>query len=80
MKNRAIFIFLLHFGAVALCGQSVKLFDDTRVSSIHIQLPADSLKKMLDELVNDRYMPAQFVFDFPLRSDAGVGARSFIRD
>lgn len=63
MKNRALFIFLLHFWAAALFSQSVALFDDTRVSAIYVHLPADSLKIMLDELVNDRYMPALFVFD-----------------
>ncbi len=62
MKKYALCIFLLHFWAAPLFSQSAALFDDARVSAIYIQLPADSLKKMTDGLVNDRYMPAQFIF------------------
>lgn len=63
MKKRALHILLLHCLTAPLFSQPSTLFDDTRVSAIYIHLPADSLKKMLDELVNDRYTPALFIFD-----------------
>lgn len=63
MKKRALHILLLHCLTAPLFSQSTTLFDDTRVSAIYIHLPADSLKKMLDELANDRYTPALFIFD-----------------
>lgn len=63
MKNGLLCTFLAFWGCMPLFGQSAQLFDDTRVSAIHLHLPADSLKKMIDELVNDRYVSAQFVFD-----------------
>lgn len=77
MKNCLLFIFLLVLPAVPLFSQSSRLFDDTRVSAIYIQLPADSLKKMFDELVNDRYLSAQFIFDDGIFRDTvnNVGLR-----
>jgi spore coat protein H len=77
MKKRALYIFLLHCLAAPLFSQSTSLFDDTRVSAIYIQLPADSLDKMIGELVNDYYLPAQFVFDDGLVRDTvnNIGLR-----
>ena len=63
MKKCALYIFLLQWLTVQLFGQSVSLFEDTRVSVIYLQLPADSLNKMIGQLINDRYLQAQFVFD-----------------
>ena len=58
-----------------LLGQS--LFDDDRVSAMYIQISADSLDKMLGELVNDHYFPAQFVFDDGVKRDTvlNIGLR-----
>jgi len=56
-----------------LSGQNT-LYDDTRVSEIHVSLPADSLKFMLDQLLNDRYMQAEFVFD------SGTGQPDTVRN
>jgi len=53
-----IIIFGLHAQS-----QSTALFDDSRVSKIYMELPADSLEEMIDELVNDYYYHARFVFD-----------------
>ncbi len=39
------------------------LFDDTRVSAIFVEMPQDSFDFMLDELVNDRYLRARFIFE-----------------
>jgi len=59
---------LLCFLAAPLFSQSNALYDDAKVSEIRIFLPADSVAYMINELVNDRYLSATFVFaDGPLR-------------
>lgn len=63
MKKYALYIFLLQLLTARLFSQSTSLFEDTRVSVIYLQLPADSLDKMIGQLINDRYLQAQFVFD-----------------
>jgi len=62
--KKILYSFLLFLYFVwPVCSQSTSLFDDNAVSEIHLQLPPDSLAYMLDELVNDRYLSASFVFD-----------------
>ncbi|MDZ4705441.1 MAG: hypothetical protein SH848_16070 [Saprospiraceae bacterium] len=61
MKKIALLFFLLPSFAATTFSQSTALFDDNAVSEIHLQLPADSLAYILDELVNDRYLRASFV-------------------
>ncbi len=60
-------ITLPFFLVIACClqaqNQSAALFDDSRVSKIFVELPADSLQEMIEELVNDYYYHARFVFD-----------------
>jgi len=56
------FLLFLIFSAPVF-SQSTSLFDDSAVSEIHLQLPADSPAYMINELVNDRYLQASFVFD-----------------
>lgn len=70
MKSLLLLAFLF---ATPAFGQNT-LYDDSRVSEIHVQLPADSLKFMLDHLLNDRYMRAEFVFD------SGMGQRDTVRN
>lgn len=73
MKN--FFFFLLLAFSTALFAQPAQtLYDDTRVSEIHVSLPADSLKFMLDQLLNDRYMRATLVFD------GGTGQRDTVQN
>ncbi len=68
MKN--LLLLLLLALSIALSAQPAHtLYNDSRVSEIHVQLPADSLQFMLDELLNDRYMRASFVFDDGTRRD-----------
>jgi hypothetical protein len=45
------------------------LFNDQNVPSIFIELPADSFAYLLENLVNDRYLLARFVFDDGLVRD-----------
>ncbi|HMX39613.1 MAG TPA: CotH kinase family protein, partial [Saprospiraceae bacterium] len=60
-----------HFPLLLLCicaaallrAQSANtLYDDSRVSEVRIWLPHDSLQYMINELVNARYLHADFVF------------------
>lgn len=72
-------LFCLLFSLLApLSGQSSgTLYDDDRVSSIYVSLPPDSLKFMLNQLLNDRYMQATFVFDDGVQRDTlqNIGLR-----
>jgi hypothetical protein len=47
----------------AIWCQSTALYDDNRVAKIYLQIPADSLQFIIDNLVNTRYFDASFVFD-----------------
>ncbi len=78
MKQTIFFPFFL-FAAWSLHAQSTALFDDSRVSKIFVELPADSLHEMIGELVNDYYYHARFVFDDGIGRDtvenAGIRLR-----
>ena len=60
-----------------LMAQPAALYDDTKVASIHLVLPVDSLNELLDELVNDRYYKASFSFSYGGQTDVvqEVGVR-----
>ena len=60
-----------------LIAQPAALYDDTKVASIHLILPVDSLNELLDELVNDRYYKASFSFSYGGQTDVvqEVGVR-----
>ena len=62
--------------ALALPAQQT-LFDDARLSSVHITLPADSLHVLYDSILSDHYYLARFVFDDTERFDTvdSVGFR-----
>jgi len=53
------------------------LFDNSRVSAVHIQVPADSLKWMMDNVLSDHYCKATFVYDYGTNRDTlrDVGIR-----
>ncbi len=58
-----------YFFRLLLCGlvtplfsQSNTLYDDSKIASIYLELPADSLTYMMDNLVNDRYLLSRFIF------------------
>lgn len=54
-----VFLFISQIGF----GQSQALFDDRRVSSIHISISADSLSWLYSNVLNERYLKADFVFN-----------------
>ncbi len=63
MKNiilSALLAFLISGSALT---QNNTLFDDTRLSSIFITIPADSLKVIYDSVLSDHYFMARFIFD-----------------
>lgn len=57
-----LFHLLLYCTGLPLFSQSTALYDDRKISEIRIQLSPDSLAFMIENLVNDHYMPATFVF------------------
>lgn len=63
MKFKSMLSGLLLGIAVYLPAQSTKLFQDEQVAAIYLELPADSLDFLIDQLVNDHYLHARFVFD-----------------
>jgi hypothetical protein len=63
MKKPILLVFFLLGVLPSAFTQSTALFDQNHVSNIYIELPADSLQEMIDDLVNDYYYHAKFVFD-----------------
>ncbi|MCK9617118.1 MAG: CotH kinase family protein [Lentimicrobiaceae bacterium] len=57
-----ILAFLFFLLPVSVFSQKNTLFDDTKVSSININLPADSLQVILTDVLSNHYFMAQFVF------------------
>ena len=77
MKSLLLAIALLLFFGRPVFSQSVALYDDEKLASIYLELPADSLNFMIENLVNDRYFHAHFVFYDGVFRDtvANVGLR-----
>lgn len=66
MKQKLLLFYLLwcvFCPASGLFAQSSStLFDDRLISEIYLSLPPDSLRYMLDQKINDRYLQADLVF------------------
>jgi hypothetical protein len=45
------------------------LFDDTRLSSIYITIPGDSLAVIYNDVLSDHYFMARFIFDDDVKKD-----------
>ena len=79
MKQFFFLLFLLGAFHLTVVGQSAALYDDTRVSKIFVELPADSLAEMIGQQVNDYYYHARFIFDDGVGQDtvenAGIRLR-----
>ncbi|HPS62544.1 MAG TPA: CotH kinase family protein [Bacteroidales bacterium] len=59
-------LFLLMIGVsvtYTASSQRGTLYDDTRVSSVSISLPPDSLQMIYDSIFSDHYFRARFIFD-----------------
>lgn len=63
MKKHVILFLFLISGLHLAWSQSAALYDDSRVSRIYLELPADSLQEMIQNLVNDHYYSTTFIFD-----------------
>jgi hypothetical protein len=59
---------LFFFLAGTITSQNT-LFDDTRLSSIYISIPADSLAVIYDSVLSDHYFMARFIFDDTQKKD-----------
>lgn len=62
MKKRLLFALLAASISTTIFAQN-PLFDDSKVPSIFVEMPPDSLDFMVDNLVNDRYFEARFIFE-----------------
>ncbi|MCX6270998.1 MAG: CotH kinase family protein [Bacteroidetes bacterium] len=49
--------------------QNNTLFDDSRVSSVYIDLPADSFNVIMTDILSDHYFRARFIFDDGITRD-----------
>ena len=76
MKNRFLLIFLIAFPFTVLFSQTT-LFDESRVSSVFIVIPADSLKVIMTDVYSDHYFKAMFIYDYGTGRDTlqNVGFR-----
>ena len=64
MIKRLLLTFILLGSALAnLPAQISSVFDDSRVSSVFITIPADSLQVLYDSVLSDHYYMTRFIFD-----------------
>jgi hypothetical protein len=76
MKNLFLLLLLITFPFSVLFSQST-LFDKTRVSSVYIEIPADSLAVIMKDVYSDHYFQAMFIYDYGTGRDTvqNVGFR-----
>ncbi|MEY4903864.1 MAG: hypothetical protein RLZZ292_1679 [Bacteroidota bacterium] len=67
MKKNTFFSILLFLSNLAAAQNT--LFDDSKVSSIYINFPYDSLQILYQDVLSDHYYSAQFVFDDGIKKD-----------
>ncbi len=77
---KKILLFILPLWLLPLTGlkaQSGSLYDDSRLCSVHITIPPDSLQLIYDSVLSDHYYLAGFVFDDGVNKDTleNVGFR-----
>ncbi len=63
MKNIPLLILFLYFSSNKVFSQST-LFDETRVSSVYIEISPDSLEVIMTDVLSDHYFKALFIYDF----------------
>lgn len=63
MKKIILVILLIGITAFRLFSQN-PLFDDTRVSSVYIEIPPDSLAVIMIDVLSDHYFKAKFIYDY----------------
>jgi hypothetical protein len=67
--KKSILLKLLCFLLAGAASSQNTLFDDTRLSSIYITIPADSLAVIYDSVLSDHYFMARFIFDDSEKKD-----------
>jgi len=67
--KKLILLTLLSFLLSGSASSQNTLFDDTRLSSIYITIPADSLAVIYDSVLSDHYFIARFIFDDNVKKD-----------
>ncbi len=68
MKSQLFFVFLVSFSFNGLLSQTT-LFDDTRVSSVYIEIHPDSLEVIMTDVLSDHYFSARFIYDYGANRD-----------
>ncbi|MDO9257274.1 MAG: CotH kinase family protein, partial [Bacteroidales bacterium] len=63
MKNLCSLIFLVSFPFSVLFSQTT-LFDESRVSSVYIDISPDSLKVIMTDVLSEHYFMARFIYDY----------------
>jgi hypothetical protein len=76
VKNLLFAFLLILFSINELFSQNT-LFDDTRVSSVYIEIQPDSLNYIMKNVLSEHYFQAKFIFDYGIGSDTlqNVGFR-----
>ncbi len=77
MKRLVFLLYLAICSAASLPAQSTALYDDSKIASIYLDLPAATFNHIVNDLVNDQYSQARFIFDDGQHRDtiAQVGLR-----
>jgi hypothetical protein len=68
MKNLYSLIFLVSFPFSVAFSQST-LFDESRVFSVYIEIPVDSLNVILTDVLSEHYYMARFIYDYGTGTD-----------
>lgn len=63
MKSLLLLVFLITFSFKGLFSQNI-LYDDTRISDVYVELPADSLTWIMANVLSDHYFRAMFIYDY----------------
>jgi hypothetical protein len=76
MKNLLLAFILVTFFFTGLFSQNT-LFDNSRVSSVYIDIPSDSLSVIMTDVLSDHYFKARFIYDYGTGRDTlqNVGLR-----
>lgn len=76
-KRLILLIILQYLLTGSAIAQNNTLYDDTRLSSVYINISPDSLAVIYDSILSDHYYMAQFIFDDNIKRDTleNVGFR-----
>ncbi len=68
MRKILLPLFLAAVSVTGLFAQNT-LFDNTRVSAVYIDIPADSLNWIMANVLSDHYCKATFIYDYGVKRD-----------